>query len=441
MCRRTLPSSPAFAAPIKVFWCEHDRRMIMLDDLKRVNGLDLLLTLAIVAGSASFVRFLGIEPSPTRTIFVAYALAGTAGVALLRRGRGPTTTTWLALGLLAMAFVGYFAWLPSEGSWISLNIWSEWVLCFAFLVFGIAFGARRWHVWRTLLIILAVVVAMLQMAGLVLFQPLLESRHGQWGPADFYGSRALHANLAMLMVAGLVCALRHPALSTRLRIAVGLLLGVSVMISQWRTVWLAMFAALVVLGIEAFRTRRPQGVGPATVAVAAVSVVFLILPSVAGVSLLPGSSVTQVGSVALPSSATSGETLTWRVEMWQSRLNAPRSLEHIVGGGVLGADNVVYPGTGIMNGYMSGHNVFLDVYVAAGLIGVALVVALLTAALARRGLHQDDVGICVIAAIVFGLSFFWPPWLWVILGVALSSVHPEARGRDVPSAAFIAESP
>ena len=117
--------------------------MIMLSDLKRANGIDLLLTLAIVASSASFVRFLGIEPSPTRTIFVAYALVGTAGVSLLRRGRVPATTTWLALGLLVMAFVGYLAWIPSVGSWISLNIWSEWILCFAFLVFGVAFGAKR----------------------------------------------------------------------------------------------------------------------------------------------------------------------------------------------------------------------------------------------------------------------------------------------------------
>lgn len=415
--------------------------MIMLSDLKRANGIDLLLTLAIVASSASFVRFLGIEPSPTRTIFVAYALVGTAGVSLLRRGRVPATTTWLALGLLVMAFVGYLAWIPSVGSWISLNIWSEWILCFAFLVFGVAFGAWRWHVWRTIFVVLAVVVAVLQMAGLFVFQSLLESRHGQWGPADFYGSRALHANLAMLMVVGLVCVLRHPALVTRSRMVLALLLGVSVMISQWRTVWLAMFAGLAVLGVEAFRTRQPKGVGRATIAVAAVSVVLLILPSVAGVSLLPGSSVTQVGSVALPSSATSGETLTWRIDMWQSRLNAPRSLEHAVVGGVFGADNVVYPGAGIMNGSMSAHNLFLDVYVAVGLIGLTVVLALLTAALARGGLHQDDIGICVIAAIVFGLSFFWPPWLWVIVGVALSSAPPEDQERGVPSAALVAESP
>src|SRR5690606_34839698 len=121
------------------------------------------------------------------------------------------------------------------------------------------------------------------------------------GPAQFYGDRPVGAPAALMMVLGMVLAAREDRLSSRVRMAVVVVLGATVVLAQHRSVWVALLVALVLLMWDGRRRglafRQMAGFN----AVAAFFVLSAVLPVLTPLSILPSGRPEQAGP-SLPDS-------------------------------------------------------------------------------------------------------------------------------------------
>ncbi len=395
-----------------------------------IRACDVVLVLVILGSTAHLTRLVAIDYSPVRALFSSYLLLAMCLWQWLRTGRS-TPRVAGALVLVALAFLGYWTWQSRLGSWQAVNLWHELILAVSLLVYAMVFGPRRWQVWRIILVGFGMLAAAVQIVGLLLFADELATR-AVYGPAAFYGARALHANAALFMVAALCVILADRRISTRWQIVLGMVLGLSAVYSQWRSVWAAL---AVVLVMSAWRSWISPGQRRSLYALAGVAVSWVVIvffPMLTGRSLLPGGGVEAVGSVQLPDTATSSGTLGWRFEMWESRLEAPRSLSNLLFGGVFSDSNVVYPGAGIMRGSLSGHNVYVDLYTYLGLAGLSLFMLLAVLALRTSSPGRWEQRILLVSALVYGVFFFWAPWIWILLGVPANTAQRETAAPIPP---------
>lgn len=398
----------------------------------RINPSDVVLAIAVLATSVHGLWAWQIGYSPTRDLVFTYLLTG-IGLGFrywrsLNRAAVILVTIWLVA-----TWIGFLTWLAATDSNIATNTWREWLLASAFLVFGIAMGRQRWPSWQWVFVVLAALLAAYQLLALIFARDRLAEVLS--GPGEFYSDRPMSAGLALLLVLGYIVLLARPAAAVTPLIASGAgLFGISAVLSQHRSVWIAAGVALVLLAWMALR-RGGYGVAwfVALLSPLAYAVASLVLSATVSFSLLPSGSIKSVGGVGVPEAATNTATLSWRLDMWQSRLTAPRSLMDWLTGGVFGVNPVKWPGTGVMNGYVSGHNMIVDTLTMYGLLGVIVLVGMFWLALAPRGADLGPDRIFLGALLAFAVFYTAPPWSWVVLGVALSAATGRSTaGQAVP---------
>jgi hypothetical protein len=367
---------------------------------------------ALLATTLPLLRFLSIDLSRTRELFTVYILFALAIV-----GRwwcqGDRRFVLLVGVFGAFAVLGTMSWTAAYTWDLAINFWSEWLLASAVMMFAMAFARGHRRTWTIIIQIYAVALAVVQMFVLLasLFVRVLPSVGGP----DFYSNRPLPASLALFLVFGFVLTiLTHGPLSRR-RGWLATFLGGSAILSQHRSVWVALLVVIALTLVAMIRRPSLRSGWQAVGATAALFVTALFIPVFTSVSLLPGT----VAGSGLPESATSVATTEWRLEMWQSRMQTPRSPVEWLTGGVFGPTPLRGPDSEVMNAGISGHNVMIDVLTMLGLVGVLIV-----ASLWFRGCIGTPDRLAALPVFLWGLMAYgafynWPTWGWGVVAAAL----------------------
>jgi hypothetical protein len=376
---------------------------------------------AMLSTTVPHLAILDVDISRTRELFTVYLLVGLAFAGSWWRGseRGAATLVGV-FGVFAV--IGTATWTISYSWSMALNFWSEWLTAAAMLMFGMSFARSQARTWSVIILAYAGLVAGAQLLLLVFGLPARLAQTG--GGPEFYGYRPLPASVALFLVLAFILAIfgEHPSGRRRTWVASGL--GISVVLSQNRSAWVALlvvlFGCLVVFVRRADVRDRWPGVGVTALFFASA----LVVPMASGLSLLPGgASQTQRG---LPESATSVGTSRWRLQMWESRMETPRSTIEWLTGGVFGPTPVKGPGSTVMNAFISGHNVVIDVLTMLGFIGVVVVAVLwlMGAVLTRDRLAPLPIFLWGLMA--YGMFYNWPGWSWAVLAAALAIRDPRS---------------
>lgn len=378
------------------------------------------------------LTFLQMDISRTREIMTVYLLVGLSVVGRWWRNgnRRVVAAVWL-LGV--MSVFGLISWSRALDWDRGLNFWAEWLLMSAGLMFGLGFARWRWPVWRRIIVGYAVVLSLIQLLALA----VISARGVEAGPDPaFYEMRPLTAALATFLVVAMVLAAFADDLTRRTRVILVALLGISVVLSQNRSAWAALIVALALSGLAMWRhpDRRTASAGIASVA--GFMLLSLVLPVMTGLSVLPGTGGAE--SRELPESATSTITTAWRLEMWESRLSASRSLGEWLFGGVFGLTPAKGPTSQVMNPLISAHNLALDVVTMIGIVGLLAVAFLVFTACFGTGQRLAALPICIWSLLALGVFYNWPAWAWLVLGAALAqpsrAVTALVGEQDVPAA-------
>ncbi len=389
-----------------------------------VTGLDrvadIVFVLFLLTQTLQAQSVWSIAYSPTRAVFFAYGLAA---MALLGRFwvKVPVRVTVAVAILTALVVAGQISWTWEWDSHQANNYWQDWRLMLAALVFAAAFGVQRWALWSRVIICFALFLAILQVVVL-LGGPVAGIGDGG-GPVAFYQYRPVSAQMALLMIAALVFLLieRAPA---GWHLGAAAFLGVSVVVSQHRSAWVALAVTVLVLGIQG--TRAGWGLVRLSPLLFTVAfwVLALLLPTLVGRSLLPGSVAADVvQGPDLPTTVTSTGNFDWRVEMWRSRLHAPRSLLEVLTGGAFGSTAALGPDAVTMNPYTSAHNLLLDQFIMIGLVGIGCLAVIVGSALVVRSHPSTGIPVVLTGALAFGVFYNWPVWLWLLVGTACALIR------------------
>ena len=388
-----------------------------MDVLKRVADVAFLWSLLITLLPGVFV--IDVQPSQTAAAFTSYALIALAAIARFwSRTNGAIIISLLVY--LTMVILGWLSWDASLGSTRSLDFWQAWLLSASLLAFGLAFAHSNVSSWRDIVIWVGVGVALIQDISLATSRELLAEKLSTAGAAQFYGVRPIGASVAMLIVIAFTAALYKP-LPSPWGALIPSFLGINVVLSQHRSVWVAMTVTVVLILLNG-RTIPQARLALTSIAITAVFLVASLLGPLVGVSLLPTSRVSGAGAGAgLPEVVSSSSSLEWRLEMWQSRLTAPRSPLEWLSGGSFGVTPIRVPGEGVMNPSFSAHNQYVELITMLGVLGLVLAVGLVVAAIVRSGGPLPWVWTSLCALVVYGLFYSWPVWSWLLVGIGLAA--------------------
>lgn len=378
---------------------------------------------AVLATTIPYLSSLGIEISRTRELFTVYLLAGLAMAGGWWHGAGRPVVGLVGV-FAGFSVIGTITWTVAYSWDLALNFWAEWLLAAAMLMFGLAFARRHGRMWSTFVVVYGAVLAAVQLASLM-FDTTAGLLPSSGGPA-FYGYRPLAASVALFLVLAFALAIFASGPVARFRVWLVSLLGISVILSQNRSAWLALL--VVIVGCVIAFVRRPdlRGRWPGVVATVSFFAAALAVPLVSGVSLLPGS--VAESDRGLPESATSVITSEWRIEMWQSRLGEPRSLVEWLTGGVFGPTPVKGPGSDVMNPLISGHNVMVDVLTMLGVLGLVAVFVLWLWGVIRTSDRLAALPLFLWGLMAYGMFYNWPAWSWAVLASALATGWQEGPG-------------
>jgi hypothetical protein len=383
----------------------------------RVSTMEWVATLMFIWGltitTFDDFGFIGQDISRTRELTTSYVLIVVALTAApwRRLDRVPQ----VAVAVLGVSIVlGFIVWQAQEDSSVAANYWSQWLLPLGMLLLGVGFGRRLWWLWRRVIIIYGVAIATIQAPLLA-----LNWRYGEQstGMESFYSVRPLGAPLALMMVLAVVMVMAEPRLNSTRRNLITAFLGVSVVISQHRSAWVALLIALVLLAARYVTQHARLSRWWSIPSVAGFFLVAALLPLLTPASLLPGRS--SEGS-ALPDSFEATGTLSWRIEMWESRLQRARALGEWLFGGVFGATPVWGPGSDVMKPELTGHSMYVDLLTMLGIVGLVAFATLCFCAVFFSGNRLGELPIVVCSALGFGVFYAWPAWTWLLLGVALA---------------------
>jgi hypothetical protein len=392
-------------------------------DLRYRGGwTDLLFTLALleaVAGTPP--TFVG-NPSVTRQLLLTYILLGLTIAALPIRHL-PGWVKFAVTCLAAMPVIGVIAWTIEVGWAMSISEWAgwqPWVLLTGCIPFALAYGRQRAFAWQR--IVIAVGCALATYQTVVLLLRVVGVSHSQSSVyGDFYGMRPVTAASATLILVAFIFAVTGRK-QMRFQCLIAVYLGISVIVSQHRAAWVAFAVAAVLLLLRAWKGTETTAVLPLVIT-GVVAALSILSPTVLGVSLLPTANSTKQAP-GLPDVVTSTKSLDWRLQMWETRLTAPREPTNYLVGGVLGVTPVKTPGTDVFNPQLNAHSMPVDMYVMFGAVGLGLLSSLVVAAtLGRRDPFSPD-AISMSAIGAFGLFNNWPHWSWLLLGTALALRRP-----------------
>lgn len=372
---------------------------------------------ALLVTTLNGFEILELGISRTRELNTAYIVIAIAMFAT--PWRGLTRVLQITVAALGASIVlGFLVWQVQERSSVAANYWPQWLLPLSMLLLGLAYGRGLWWLWRRIFVAYAVLI------GLVQFGLLAVSWQGVGQVAsmsNFYGSRPVGAHLAFVMVAGLVMTLNEPALTTRSRNIIAAFLGVSVVVSQHRSAWVGLLVALVLLAARSIREKDRISQWWSLPVVSCFFVAAAVSPVILPASLLPGES-TQ--GTALPDSFESTGTLSWRFDMWESRIERSRSLTEWLFGGVFGGTPVWGPDSDVLNPALTGHSIYVDLLSMLGIVGLAAFAVLAYFAVWRSTPRLGELPIVIWSALAFGVFYAWPAWTWGVLGIALVSSSP-----------------
>ncbi len=399
----------------------------------RPSLLDRLADVALIALLLSLLwegqRLWHYDISRTREIMLVYCLVGLA--VAKRPWRFTRKRLWyLTASVLGLCLAGFLTWSLQLSSHNAMNYWNEYLLIAAALIFGVAFGRARWHVWRRIFIVAASIAAAFQGAALIVGTTTLGFSPS--APA-FYGARPVTAQIALLILLGFVLLLMDRELPRWGRILGASLLGVSVVLTQHRSVWIAL-VVVIALGFVSFAIGGSPRSSVIALGVTCGYFILALTMPLLGVTLLPGGLASDPetgGTAGLPPAATASDTLSWRLDMWESRLAAPRSLVQWLFGGVLGQTPAFGPGSQVMNRNNSAHNLALDVQLMLGIVGLVIIATVFFFAV-LAGDRLGSLQVFLWGALAFGVFYLWPTWAWVVLGVAAarSSAHRVDRSMS-----------
>jgi len=351
--------------------------------------------------------------------------------------------------LLILALVGAARSVEALGLQTGVNHERPWLYAFAALIFGIAFARNRWRTWRLILVIIGLLIALTQAVALF----ALGWDHGfndsTLANGAFYGTRPLGADAALIMLMALLASLFTTRWKPWLRSVIAVILGLSCIWSQARSVWLALVVALAIYIIVCARNRDSRMGVFVSAALLGTLMLVSVIPIVTGFSILPvntnalravnENSVQQDGGYAIPKAPVYGDvtirkvkddvsgspllstgTLDFRLNMWKSRLAAERSITGWILGETLEPYSVRGADSGVIRADLTSHSEPVEDLVRGGIVGVGCILALFVMALTRRRDTPTDAWIFVCALAPFGLVYVWPTWTWVIIGLCLS---------------------
>lgn len=376
-----------------------------------------------------------VEMSRTRELMTVYAVA--LLVVLVRPWRWwPRTVRAISFGFLALVLLGYLAWVVENGSQLAINYWAQWLIPLSCYFLSLSFVRWLWPQWKRLLLVYACGIAAYQALALLL----------NFGPSNandgsgFYSERSISATLALVMVVGMVIAATDISPGFLIRNVVTAFLGVSVVLAQHRSAWVALIVSCALLGLRFLRSRRKDDalIGPG------IAFGFLglaaLLPLVAPVTLLPAGGA-ESDSGGLPASFEATGTLGWRWDMWTSRMQADRSAIEWILGGTFGETPAWGPNSRVLVPEINSHNMYVDLISMLGIAGLLGFAALLALALLRPGHRLTSASIAVWASVAFGCFYQWPALAWMMLAAALlpdsvgvgnTPVVQPARSGDPP---------
>lgn len=367
--------------------------------------------------------FWTIQPSWPRDILsiAALTVSALAGASKYRGPRGPWLVAWTLLG---SAVVGLLVWSLTLSSRLGFNYWtgwSPWVPSMAFLVFGMAYGRRRVAAWQDILIVGGSLAALVQAVGLICLGLGLVHVDPISPDGDFYGTRPIHASLSMLILLAFILLLTRPLPASSARLALTSVLGLSLVIGQHRSVWLATVVAAAVLLYEGLRAGRvPRAVGLPLAVTGSYLALAVLIPLVTQYTLLPRLGSSKIAAAALPDTVSSTHSLSWRFEMWSSSMSASRPIMNWLFGGVLGVNPVKWPGIGVSNPQITSHNMAIDVIVMFGLAGLVLMGYVFVRGILGPGVWRTPFGVFSLSLLAYGFFYPWPAWSWLAVGVAVS---------------------
>ncbi len=396
---------------------------------------DVVLALCLLSTLVLGGLYWTMQPSWPRDLLAVsvLVLAALAGGSRYKGLRGPWIAAW---SLVGMGVFGLYRWIAEIGSSLGLNFWtgwSPWLPSLAFLVFALVYGRSRWLAWRTLFIWAALTVGVIQLVGLLAVMAGVVSVGGEPSPEGaFYGMRPIQASLALVMVLGFSLLVTSPAeQAMRYSVPAACFLGVSVILSQHRSVWVAMLLVCLLLLLAG--VRRGDLSETVTIPIAVTmgyTALAALVPVVSHWSVLPRISVEQLASNRVPDVMASTHTTQWRLDMWESSLSAPRTFVNWLFGGVFGVNPVKWPGEGVMNPLITSHNMAIDVIVMLGVVGLVLIGYIFIAATMLRADRLAPESVFLWSLLVYGVFYPWPAWAWVILGAAVSVAVPRPRTQD-----------
>lgn len=329
-------------------------------------------------------------------------LSGNARFAGLRRSR-----VWLVV-LTALVGTGLLTSILGLGLAAGVNSWRYWLYSMGLLWWSVAASGRMGNRAMRPILMAGVFAACVQLHGFVT---------AGFGSASsnvlidgyYVDVRPIHATAALLMTAGLLALLATPVRSRTTQVLlVAFLLG-SIAASQQRTVWVA--TAVGLLALLALRHHSGRALAPLALGLAALGVVAIAIWN-------------PVTTDAFGESATSSETFEYRVELWQERIEVLNGGRAISGTAFspLGPEETV-------RGTMSNHSMALDTIYAVGAIGLVCVIVIWIAAWKNTPVVRP----ILVSIAAFGISYAWPIWAWVVIGIGIASTMKSKGNSSRPS--------
>ncbi len=363
-----------------------------------------------------------VEYSRPRMLVAFYVLVGASLLGRFWR-RVPAPVAWV-VGLYAgFVVVGHLTWSRAVG-WIEADtVWQELRISVGLLLFAVTFGARGWVRWRWLIVFAGVVTAALQLLLILTGRTFSTSA----GEAQFYGHRPFGATFALLMLAAFVILCLEPGIHSKPVTAAAVFLGCSVVLAQHRSVWVSLGVVCALILLRSLRhAEYPSARIPVLVTLAFVAVA-VALPALTPWSLLPGSEGGGTGPIgSVPAAVTDSDSLSWRWEMWQSRVRTARGPLEWLFGAVLGPTSIIGPQATVRNPGFSAHNLWVDQTTMLGLVGLGLLLAMFWVGM-QSVRRWPELQVFLWGLLAFGLFYNVLAWCYLLLGAAVA-MAPGASG-------------
>ena len=254
-------------------------------------------------------------------------------------------------------------------------------------------------------------------------QNFLYLRNGFGSASDGYydqalggwvSARPLEASGALILLCGFLVILSRSGQWTSSRFLMVIYLGLSVVLSQHRSVWIAALVSLLVLSAVAVKGSRTG--------------VFALLPGLAAaipIGLVAFLAVTN--SSALINSAESSQTLDARFSIWSDRLAVDRSLLEWLTGGFVGPTPVQLD----PSFQFEAHSMYVQTLNTVGFVGLTILLATLVSVFPGfADAQRRTQSFMLIAVGVFGFFYTWPAWTFLLLGMSWGFREP-ADGRSI----------